>query len=258
LSTLLVCIFFAVLYISMSVNFKKVHNMGSDRTSVLEHVSYPIETCGDRATAVAVLLNGRTFGVTVGHFNCSGVCPKGFVPCKGLDISLAIGECPDTLFSLDVSTFTDPTIGDDAFVYGYSVTGHDIRNYRAVIGHEYGRIKDNPHFSYLPNFQPNARYLVGASQLAGFSGSAVLNGYGIIGVVAATVPGFAGAVMTPWSDVDQCIEEIMQTNTLFPDKCNSTTIRSPTLMNRAEVNLLPIVSNISYFQNVVTWLYENF
>jgi hypothetical protein len=73
------------------------------------------------AVAAFVASHGHTFGVTVAHFNCKGLCPVDVIHCNGLDISLLMGECPPSEFSLDTTTFTSPTIGDDAFVYGHSL-----------------------------------------------------------------------------------------------------------------------------------------
>jgi hypothetical protein len=244
----------------MSVNFKKIHNMGSDRISFLEKVSYSITMCGSSATAIAVASHGHTFGVTVAHFNCTGLCPVDVIHCNGLDISLLLGECPPSEFSLDATTFTSPMIGDDAFVYGHSLDQMGIRNYRATIGNLYGRHIGNPPFSGMPNINLNARLLVGASQYPEFSGSAVLNGYGIIGVACASgKESFGTAIVVPWDDIMQCIENnVANISANFPVGCNSTVISSPTLLNRVERGGAKYVTKFTFLKTVGTWIYDNF
>ena len=186
------------------MNLKKIHNLGSDRISVLENSSYQVEVCGERGTAIAVSLNNYHFGVTVAHFSCEKKCPNGFIECKSLDASLDIRGCPSTKYSLDASQFTDVNVGDEVFVYGFS-TVTPIRNYRAIIGYEHGRFMNGSAFNGEAIVKPNYRHLIGGEQTTGFSGSCVLNGYGIVGLACATLDK-TNAVVVPWIDIFQCID----------------------------------------------------
>jgi hypothetical protein len=246
-----------VAYISLSVNLKKIHNLGSDRIYVLENSSYQVEQCGDRATAIAVSLNNYHFGVTVAHFSCEKKCPKGFIDCKSLDASLDIRGCPPTKSILDASQFTDVKVGDEVYAYGFS-TVTLVRNYRAVIGYEHGSFVNGSAFNHEAIVKPNYRHLIGGEQTSGFSGSCVLNGYGIVGLACANIYNSTNAVVVPWIDIFQCIQENMRDkNVIFPSNCSSTVVSPPTLYNFAEKKFIPWIKQNSYLKSTISWIYNN-
>ena len=243
-------------YLSTSINFKKIHNMGSDRISLLEKVSYKHQVSRESATAFAVTAHGKTFGVAVAHFNLSGSTPIGHIHCNGLDASLVVDRCPPTAFSLDASVFTDPVTGDDAYVYGLGLES-TIRSYSASIGSEYLNNVNGAPYSAETIARSNYRFLVGAEQRIGFSGSCVLNGYGIIGMACASLTNTSNAVIVPWEDIWSCIEAKQREGIQFPSNCNITMLAPPTLRNRLETLVFPYVKDSVYLRRLSNWMYNN-
>jgi hypothetical protein len=244
-----------------SINFKKIHNFGSDRITVLEKVSNQVVYCNTSATAVDLYKNGYYFSVSVAHFKCNKACPKDLLHCPGLDVSL-IPRCPIRQHSLDVTSFSDGIIGDDAFVYGFGVAS-SIRNYRASIGGLYNFNITGEPFNGEAIVKSHYRLLVGGHQTPGFSGSCVLNGYNIIGLACVTLHEDSyktNAVIVPWKDVDACITQAFDDqNIRFPTKCESNVILTPpTLYNRVEVNVVPLINKYEFGRSVADWLYKNF
>jgi hypothetical protein len=251
---------YIVLFLTISVNFKKMHNFGSDRIDALEKASYAVTYCGDTATAFAVSAFGRQFGVTVAHFNCNTSCPSVLEHCPGLDISLIL-ECPPrpTAHALDASKFTEPLTGDDAFVFGFGLDSN-YRSYRASMGDRFkdDQYQNNTAYMRMPIVKSKYRFLTGAAQSKGFSGSCVLNGYGIIGVACANLALSTIAIIVPWADVHLCIEQKVRAGVKLPNECNLTTIPPPTLLNIVERNLLPYFKSNSYIHSMSVWIYNNF
>jgi len=152
LSTFTFVTTFILFYVSTSVNFKKLHNMGSDRVGALEKISFPVTMCGSDASAFAISAFGHEFGVTVAHFPCNS-CPSGYDQCENIDISLIL-KCPPTRYALDASKFAESAIGDDAFVFGFAVDS-SVRNYHATIGGRFGSFINGTAYNSQPIVKPN-------------------------------------------------------------------------------------------------------
>jgi hypothetical protein len=228
---------------------------------VLEKVSNRVEYCGTVATAVDLFKDGFYFSISVAHFSCDKICPIDVLHCDGLDVSL-IPRCPIGQNSLDVSSFSDGIIGDDAFVYGFG-TESNIRNYRASIGGVFDYNMTGEPFNGEAIVKSHYRLLIGAHQTTGFSGSCVLNGYNIIGLACATLlenSKRTNALIVPWRDIDVCIVQALKDQIIkFPTKCNSIeVITPPTLYNRAEVNVIPFFNKFAIGRTIADWLYKNF
>jgi hypothetical protein len=223
--TFVACVVF---YFFMLASTNNIHNMGSDRIGMLEKVSYQAKACGMSTTVVGVVYRGHQFGVTVAHHRCNGTCPGGLYHCAGLDIALQINECPASLNVVDASRYVEPRTGDEAFVYGLA-TATNVRSYRASIGSVYGAHVGGAAFDGVAILRPNSRYLMGGDQNAGFSGSGVLNGNGLIGIASATLSGSLNALMVPWGDVYSCIETAVASGLQLPTGCNSTVLVPPRL-----------------------------
>jgi hypothetical protein len=86
--------FFLMFHVMTSVNFKKFHNFGSDRISVLEQVTSSINVCDTLGTAVSIATMKYQLTVTV---ECGEICPADMIHCPGLDIAL-VNKCPWNLF----------------------------------------------------------------------------------------------------------------------------------------------------------------
>ena len=163
-------------------------------------------------------------------------------------------KCPPTQFALDASQFTEPHVGDEAVVYG---DGQYIKNYRATIGGFYGVDEQGTAFNNEVVLRANSRYLVGAEQSDGFSGSGVLNGYGIIGIASGFLKNTTNAVIVPWSDIYRCIQEQVNAGTLFPENCSSSIISMPSLLNRMEKNVFPLIKKSNFLTRCMNWMYMN-
>jgi hypothetical protein len=234
----------AMLMIMISVKFQKFHYIGGDRISALDKVSYQYvnpDLVGS-ATAVGVMMDGKVFGVTAAHTQCkSNTCPNNLIACdNNLDVALIL-ECPEPGHVLDGSQYTNSTTADDAFVRGFSDI--NINSYKASIGGLYGHTLKNSPFRSQPIINPNYRYLVGASQSLGLSGSCVLNGYGIVGVAVAeerfprpnSTSSFNAALVVPWADIRNCIHRKFKSH-VFPTsvECKTAMVLIPTLLNKVE------------------------
>jgi hypothetical protein len=225
----------------ISVKFQKFRNVGVDRISAIEKVSFHFTdpACIGSTTAFSVSMKNSVFSVTAAHIKCaSSSCPNAIVHCDGLDITLIL-KFPSSRNALDGSQFMESRIGDDVFVRGYS----DVNNnsYKASVGGTCGKNIVNKPFAGKAIVRANYRYLIGSSQSLGLSGSCVLNGYGIIGVaVAAEMFESPFTILTglvvPWSD------KMRETHT-FPtlSSCNTTMSYVPSLLNKAEA----FISNMS-------------
>ncbi len=182
-------------YVSISVNLKKIHNLGSDRISVLESASYPISVCGSNAPAVealAISLNDHKFGVTVAHFPCNKQCPTGLIHCRA---------CPSTNYSLDATQFTDVHTGDDVYVFCFP-TNTCVRNDRAIIGNEHGNFYDSSAFNNEAIIRPKLP-------------------------LACANDRTSVSVIVPWHNIYQCIEENLRDgNITFPSDCSSNITQS--------------------------------
>jgi hypothetical protein len=246
----LMCIFG---FLSVTINLKKLHNMGSDRIGLLEKISYKVNFGDQTGTAFAASYKGHHFGVTAAHFATNRSIPNGVVACNRLDVSILVKDCPTPSFSIDATKFIEPLVGDDAFVYGFP-TDSRFRSYRATIGETLQWTSIGAHFNSELIVRNNSRYLVGADQVDGFSGGCVLNGHGIIGMVCCKVGNTTNAVMIPWSDIFQCIEDSYYSGVIFPANCTATMIAPPTLLSSAE----KLVLGNEYGRIVTQWLYQNF
>ena len=232
------------------MNFKKLHNFGSDRIDILEKASFQVTVCGVSTTAVAVSSADRQFGVTVAHF-------LNLIRCPDSDISL-IMRCPSASFSLDASLYMEPRVGDEAVVFGHGVS-NNIKNYRATIGGFYGSTVSGTAFNVEVIIRANSRYMVGADQVPGSSVAGVLNGYGIIGIASGSLTNSTNAVIVPWSDIKMCIQRQANAGTSFPANCSSSIIAKPSLLNRIEKNLFSLIKKESNFlTRCIEWIYMNF
>ena len=54
-------------FLSVTINLKKLHNMGSDRIGLHEKISYKVNFSDQTGTAFAASYKGHHFGVTVAH-----------------------------------------------------------------------------------------------------------------------------------------------------------------------------------------------
>ena len=234
------------------MNFKKLHNFGSDRIDILEKASFQVTVCGVSTTAVAVSSADRQFGVTVAHF-------LNLIRCPDSDISL-IMRCPSASFSLDAFLYMESRVGDEAVVFGHGVS-NNIKNYRATIGGFYGANVSGTVFNVEVIIRANSRYMVGTDQVPGFSGAGVLNGYGIIGIASGSLANSTNAVIVPWSDSDiyMCIQRQVNAGTFFPVNCSSSIIAMPSLLNRIEKNLFSLIKKESnLLTRCIDWIYMNF
>jgi hypothetical protein len=132
----------------------------------------------------------------------------------------------------------------------------NINSYRAAIGGFLNKHEHNPPFQLLPNLNPNYRFLVGAQQSQGLSGSCVLNGYGIVGVACASYSG-GNAVVVPWSDINKCFQKKKKSH-YFPTLkfCNATVTRVPNLQNFVE-NFLSYHLSHPNVKDLTSWLYHH-
>jgi hypothetical protein len=245
----------------ISVKFQKFHNVGADRISAIEKVSFHFTdpACIGSTTAFSVSMNNSVFSVTAAHIKCSSSsCPNAIVHCDGLDIVLIL-KCPSSRNALDGSQFVESRIGDDVYVRGYSDI--NVNNYKASVGGTCGEHIENDPFAGKAIVRANYRYLIGGSQSLGLSGSCVLNGYGIVGVaVAAEMFESPFTILTslvvPWSDVVACFHKKQETHK-FPSlsSCNMTMSYVPSLLNKAEA-FISNSSRHSFFAETANTLYH--
>ena len=208
-----------------------------DRIDAMQRVLYQtdFDNCSTQANAFGLVHNGYAMDVTVSHINCSDHGPPSMLlSCNGVDLAL-VAKCPSTGMALNSKTHTLPQIGDDVISYGF---GKWSKVWNGVLVSTFGKNETGfPPFIGVSNV-PEDAFTVSTSTDRGFSGSPVLNSYGLVGVVSLALKGdvsssgYAGVI--PISYAFQCIKQYAEEG------------RLPTLKSCQEVSVLdaPVLLSI--------------
>jgi hypothetical protein len=197
---------------TMTTFMRNSHDYGADRIEVIERVTYPFSFCSaSAATAFGMTALGFAFDITASHILCSVVEQRELLVCPGVDIVLT-RDCPRLPTILNGSVTARQRAGDTVVVYGfYSPPTLPIvsLSYVGNLGEPFGRNETSfQPFTDKLNIPTDARMVSGAIQAAGLSGSAVLNGLGLVGVAVASginqgLP--TAAYVIPVKYIEECV-----------------------------------------------------
>jgi hypothetical protein len=176
------------------------HEIGYYRAKYLEStVNFlqcsSVENKSVFATVHSAFYEGKVFMIGAKHINC---IDKNIIACEGIDAML-IPACPIVNTAINISNYAQLRTGDQSSALGYIEAGVT----RYWVGHISGLFQNDQN----PFINSDEYVFESASQMAGMSGSGVINGCGYTGMAHANenISGVNMAIVLPAEKIIQCV-----------------------------------------------------